>query len=526
MYKEALAQNKDFALVFEDDVKINNLFGEFVQDGKLNNLLKTMHHANWDVCRLHKTGVCKVHGALGTNSGLFHVSSLCGRAYVISKQTMEACLRAKESEVVPYTYYLAKLTPRHLTYHPSLITEGAFGSYNASGFGSEDGKGKSFFDPMTWLQSSLNYTTMLELCVANTSWYAGLTSPLYKNEKVDDAFFCADSLDLVLRNAITDNDHAADTDVIAAAKYRLHTGAYESYYETNSDLASRTWALRNTVSDPIKALHPRYEKVVSAKSHFDVTIIGAGIAGSSCYHHLTKAGARTLLLDQHSQDREVKKSKVADVADICDKQNRTLRSVLGSSGGGPRRIGLLDLAPGIRVRRAYQAWLDLQTAADGGEEDFGKLLDVLGEVIMVPIFPFGWLLLIFFLTWKCFRVLAAGSLPTKLELLWTATAVRAHLPSFEISWNCFGVFYPEAAALYADNCCEYLQKEGGNGEKKCGSKVVAIKREKPSEDGTDILLFFFLQQCSFLLPLNFLTQVVRTFSASTLLMARVSKLII
>lgn len=213
----------------------------------------------WDVLRLHKTGLCKIHGKVTTLTGLqgdergtdlhaevYHTSSLCGRAYFVSAAMMrysiavadgrceldqlpaavdfgfleqkdgkdlsmskmatpdeatdgkgESKFLERSREVVtPWTYFVARASNRHLTLHmvPSPVVEGAFGSFNAKGFGkakSSEGKdtdadapqdfdhNRSSFNPITLLQWSLNYTTAIEQAVANFHWYTNVTSPLY-----------------------------------------------------------------------------------------------------------------------------------------------------------------------------------------------------------------------------------------------------------------------------------------------------------------------------------------------------------
>ncbi len=168
----------------------------------------------------------QIHGVLSDN--LYHSSNLCGRAYMISRPLMEYTLKFDSKEVVPYTYFLPKGSARQLTYHPSLITEGAFGSWNSGGFGRQagakqvadteakkaaassapaptpvpavsstaareepptekkedtDSKAKpNNFSALAFLQWSLKYTTAIEQTVANVHFWTNLPSPLLTEE--------------------------------------------------------------------------------------------------------------------------------------------------------------------------------------------------------------------------------------------------------------------------------------------------------------------------------------------------------
>lgn len=96
------------------------------------------------------------------------------------------------------------------------------------------------------------------------------------------------------------------------------------------------------------------------------------------------------------------------------------------------------------------------------------LLDVSGEIMVVNIFPVGWLLMIFFFLWMLFRYLSNHALPKGLELLFVKPQVAARLPkSIKVTWNHFGVFYPEAAAIYPRRCLEFFQK----GARKAGAET-------------------------------------------------------
>ena len=116
-----------YCLVFEDDVQVNaEAFGAFANSGGFTACLKLMDRGRWDVLRLHKTGICRVHGRVGGESDLelYHASSLCGRAYVVSPRCYEHVLKVAENWpvmregiftksyaegskcITPYTYYL------------------------------------------------------------------------------------------------------------------------------------------------------------------------------------------------------------------------------------------------------------------------------------------------------------------------------------------------------------------------------------------------------------------------------------
>lgn len=528
---DGAAAGRRYCMVFEDDVQVNDTFGEFVRSGGLTDLLALMTKGGWDVCRFHKTGICKVHGRLSSN--LFHVSSLCGRAYLISEDAARACLEEELKAVVPYTYYLGLVTSRHLTYHPSLITEGAFGSSSAKQFGHSDG--------LKWLllmQQSLQYTVLFEQAIANVSWYWNLTSPLFSAER----FPMANTLRGVgsydaKAKALAKN--VADQ-VMSWGDYRLNVGDYESFDDkpTGFRLGNpmlgelgkevRSWGGRGAHAQPaamtpssghstnlMGALHPSYGRMFCEEQSlpsrpktlydYDVVVIGGGVAGSSVYYWLSKeakasAGSnssrnpKVLLLDQHKEEvaQEGDERPVMRDGDAKAKADRSERSLKGSSGGGPRRIGLLDLAPGTRVRRAYNFWLDLQA------ENFAtakttcsqppKLLEVIGEVLVVRIFPLGWATCVFFLLWRFFRNVAGSCFPEGLEMLLSREAILKKLPRSafgRLSWNHFGVYYPEAAAIYADRSCEYLKESSENGGVQGVEKAVSIRIQDSEADATD-----------------------------------------
>merc|ERR1712205_288959 len=101
LYKIALVKKCKAAIVFEDDVKINRHFTQQFIDDCMEQI------EFWDVIRFHKTGICKVHGAI--SDSFYHSSSLCGRAYMISAALMEYVLKFDaKTQVVPYTYFLGK----------------------------------------------------------------------------------------------------------------------------------------------------------------------------------------------------------------------------------------------------------------------------------------------------------------------------------------------------------------------------------------------------------------------------------
>lgn len=167
IYKMALDAKCKAAIVFEDDVTLNGYFTrEFLEE--------CMEQIKfWDIIRFHKTGICKIHGAISPK--FYHSSSVCGRAYLISPQLMEYVLKHDSKEVVPYTWFLPKASARQLTYDPTPITEGAYGSDNSKGFGADPA--------LAFIQKSLDYTIWVEQAIANFQWYGILPqSPLFKEE--------------------------------------------------------------------------------------------------------------------------------------------------------------------------------------------------------------------------------------------------------------------------------------------------------------------------------------------------------
>lgn len=175
-----------------------------------------------------------------------------------------------------------------------------------------------------------------------------------------------------------------------------------------------------------------YTKGGDPLTDYDVVVVGAGLVGSSSAFWLSRKGAKTCLIEQY--------------ADGLSK---------GASLGGPRRIGILDLAPGVRVRKAWDMFLEINKEAKEGE----KLLDVTGECMVVNIWPVGWLLMIFFFLWMFFRYLSNHALPAGLKLLFVKPMVAAYLPnSIKVTWNNFGVYYPEAASIYPRRCLQFFQE--------------------------------------------------------------------
>ncbi|CAD7975569.1 unnamed protein product, partial [Amoebophrya sp. A25] len=690
LYKKALEAGPQVtaAIIFEDDVKVNSHF----TPGVIRDLLDVMD--TWDVIRFHKTGICCVHGALSDH--LYHTSNLCGRAYMISRSLMEYTLKFDSKEVVPYTYFLPKASARQLTYHPSLITEGAFGSWNTVGFGRAAGKsqdaavseksgdayanesssattsgraagatspkktssgrakalkGKGEAEKalkagaekvtkkdeggdraLAFLQWTLKYTTVVEQAIANVHFWTNLPSPLFKPTTFPEA----DSLLSICRGENANADNKAGQapgsyERLSWESYRQNVGTYEPitgicprrlssegffYFfwvqlvqrfialvysvlgmsasasaqvedlsETGNDeeisedvlalleckgAAQQTpgekrlllrqkrkrtglllrysdvltsSALPNAAAgcngaagastitnsskpespsgsshavDLMKTASGSLRRVISSESAafsrtvsldsdagstldadsrtvsrtgvagettdggclYDVVVVGAGIAGSSSAYHLSQRGANVLLLEQWDVANENRRAGAKEGGPSG------LESC-GSSRGGPRRIGTLDLAPGTRVREAWTAWTDLRAlhqkalnasgrtsdaktlnkhAAKRAAAEQAPLLDVVGEVLVVSIFPFGWLLMIFFLIWwACRRIFAgADSLPRGLELLFTRSQVMAKLPNdaFKFdSWNVFGIYYSDAAALYTKEILKYFHAQ-------------------------------------------------------------------
>jgi glycine/D-amino acid oxidase-like deaminating enzyme len=194
---------------------------------------------------------------------------------------------------------------------------------------------------------------------------------------------------------------------------------------------------QNPYKVALKEATPYKRRQGQEPTDYDVVVVGAGLVGSSCAFWLARQGAKVLLVEQYAEGL----SK-------------------GASLGGPRRIGILDLAPGLRVRKAWDMFLEINKEAEE------PLLDVSGETLVVNIFPWGWLLMIAFFLWKLFRFLSNHALPAGLELLWMKPQVQRRLPkSIKPTWNNFGVYYPEAAGIYPRRCLDFFQK----GAKKAGA---------------------------------------------------------
>eukprot|EP00391_Amoebophrya_sp_Ameob2_P011768 CAMPEP_0178997406 /NCGR_PEP_ID=MMETSP0795-20121207/8906_1 /TAXON_ID=88552 /ORGANISM="Amoebophrya sp., Strain Ameob2" /LENGTH=2133 /DNA_ID=CAMNT_0020689903 /DNA_START=1017 /DNA_END=7418 /DNA_ORIENTATION=- len=611
LYQKAIdSTNAKAAIVFEDDVKVNGHFTPSV----IRDCLALMD--TWDVVRFHKTGICKIHGCLSDN--LFHSSNLCGRAYMISRPLMEYVLRFDSKEVVPYTYFLPKASARQLTYHPSLITEGAFGSWNTKGFGraagakqdddtsclapaapsrtsssassgssscssvktttpssgpaakkprpgpevakqDAGGSADKKFSALAFLQWSLKYTTAIEQTVANVHFFTNLPSPLFNDTtfpraetfwskcreehdagnrfsrvqtfaeyrqrigRYDSAVkgVCprrlsaegvhyfgyvkslrrllfgaeteyAESKDVTEKSVPRGNDDDAVTHLRAVERLQLarreeRTGlgfGYEMVAGAGSCMAAKLFhpgPPSKSASSCVEIAAPvKHAHLQQPTTDFDVIVVGAGIAGSSCAWTFANAGAKVLLVEQWDVLNENKRklsspsSTSSNIKTGKDhhKDNDYFES-MGSSRGGPRRIGTLDLAPGTRVREAWTAWCDMKAMAEelAASSSSSKksasgprpppLLDVIGEVLVVDIFPFGWLLLVFFLIWwLCRRIFAgADSLPRGLELLWNREQLLSKLPkdAFRFrSANVFGIYYADAAALYTKEILQHF----------------------------------------------------------------------
>lgn len=400
--------------------------------------------------------------------------------------------------------FIAEASSRHLTYYLPGIEEGAFGSYNGGG-----GFGRKNLG-VALLQKSLDYTTLIETAVANASFYFDLTSPLYNEKSFPNATQFWRRYEDVSQEGDQEKKSKNKKKRAAAANddsesssipynqtidyYRLNVGAYDpgSLSLMVSTLTSRVATgtvsfSTSTSTGAVKDNHTGLYNYSSAadsdsstascdkedgkqKDVYDVIIVGSGIAGSSCYYWLSqKFNKKVLLLDKFGKDRNFSNTN----------SNRSQRSYRGSSGGGPRRIGMLELAPGARVRQAWQLWLSLQKEAKQYVNN--QLLDVTGEVIVVNIFPLGWILMIAFLIWKFLRQLAtlccgnAHCLPNNLYLLFTSQMLQDKLPKCfkgKLGWNHFGVWYDEAAALRADPICNYLTSESSDKSSGNGSEVL------------------------------------------------------
>jgi len=186
----------------------------------------------------------------------------------------------------------------------------------------------------------------------------------------------------------------------------------------------------------LKEATPYKSRPGQVDTDYDVVVVGAGLVGSSCAFWLARQGAKVCLVEQYGEGL-----------------------MKGASLGGPRRIGILDLAPGLRVRRAWDMFLEINKEAEK------PLLDVSGETIVVNIFPLGWILMIVFFIWKFFRWLSNHALPAGLKLLFVKPQLQRYLPThIKPSWNNFGVYYPEAAGIYPRRCIDFFQ----NGAKKAG----------------------------------------------------------
>eukprot|EP00392_Amoebophrya_sp_AT5.2_P007372 g7386.t1 len=470
VYEKAVeCKNAKAAIVFEDGVKVNGHFTPSV----IKDCLALMD--TWDVIHFHKTGVCKIHGCLSAN--LFHTSNLGGRraAYMISRPLMEYVLRFgfDSKEVVPYTHLLPKASARHLTYHPSLITEGAFGSWNGTrgfGFGRPAGTAKEDDERIGKYDNRVGNRICPRRLAVQGVHYFGYVKTLRKLVLGREAEY-ADSEDLTVEKSVAGgmkSDYPA-THLLAVERAQLarreeRTGLGFDYHAP-SKLGARAGAL--------PAKFPRFKGdttvVTTEDSDFDVIIVGAGVAGSSCAFTLANAGAKVLLVDQWDVVNENRRRLVADV----EVGGEDYFESMGSSRGGPRRIGTLDLDlfPSTRVSEAWTAWCDMAAVqasrtrvAESKENTTPPLLDVIGEVWVLDIFPFGWLLLIVFPIWRVCRRIFFGeeSLPREVELLWSREQLLSRLPkdAFQFrSANVFGIYSSDAAALYTKEILKYFQAE-------------------------------------------------------------------
>lgn len=178
---------------------------------------------------------------------------------------------------------------------------------------------------------------------------------------------------------------------------------------------------------------------MGARNRYDVVIVGAGVGGASAAYHLTKADLHVLVLEQFPK----------------------LAHGHGSSRGGPRRIGLLDLAAGTRLLRAWEGWLVLEKERLQSLESHQEaLLHVVGEVMVVSLLPFGVILFGLLRLWQLTRWLASNAVPCTLTFLWHKTALERELPScFKLRWSACGVKYKEAAMLNTGPALAYMLDE-------------------------------------------------------------------
>lgn len=170
IWRKALEAGCKACLVLEDDVKPNAHLTEEV-------VRQCVELADfWDIIRLHRTGICKIHAHLF--DGFHHVSQLSGECYVVGKALMEHVCNAPEKETIPFTRYVAKQTGRMVCYDPTAITEGVFGSYNSAGFGHGGGASMG----LKMIQKSLENSTFLLSCINNFHWWTNCPSDLLTKE--------------------------------------------------------------------------------------------------------------------------------------------------------------------------------------------------------------------------------------------------------------------------------------------------------------------------------------------------------
>jgi len=212
----------------------------------------------------------------------------------------------------------------------------------------------------------------------------------------------------------------------------------------------------------------------------DYVIIGAGVMGASIFKEIceTEKDAKVLILES-----------------VSSKNNPQ-----SSSRGKARRIGLLELSASLRTLHAWHEWNALhQQAIDEGVD--GGILDATGDVVLISIFPFGWVLIIVFLIWFFTSILLSKlgferTVPSSFQILFSS-GLKKLLPGFKIGAGTIGLYYKEAASLHAERCVQFLiscgVKAGGklqdnspvqsvNLVRSGGVKETIIKIKTPKEE--------------------------------------------
>jgi len=198
---------------------------------------------------------------------------------------------------------------------------------------------------------------------------------------------------------------------------------------------------------------------------YDYVIVGAGVMGASIFKELC----------EQEQD-----SKVLILESVSSKENPH-----SSSRGKARRIGLLELSASLRTLHAWHAWKGLhEQALKAGIE--GGILDQTGDVVLISMFPFGWVLICVFLVWFFTSILLSKlgferTVPSSFRILFSG-GLQKLLPGFKIGRGVIGLYYDEAASLHAEKCVQFLLSCGksAGGEIKDNSPVKSVNLVQPA----------------------------------------------